>query len=474
QVKVTAAGTPINLNLTGTTNVSALRNIFETKLNGEMKFQILETGDATLVGKIKVGSLQTIASAEIGGSLAVAGSLSVAGDLAVAGKISTVGDLVVGGQTVLGNINLTGDLAVGGQVVLDSQRNLKNITSAKITASVNPDGTVTPGNIPATSVGSAVSIAQTSADPATATRATLALSTQGQTSYDYLIWSDLFNVSYDGRLTSRTLNAREGLTLGSTDLTTGTLLSAVVSDNYAGELVKFVKASGQNIFLVNADGQLEVDKVKIRALVIDNKDEPRATIGSAIIPVGMTQAIVSAPEVKPGMKIFLTPKLPLAQSLAITNIQDGNFTVSLVSGLETDLPFDWWLVDVTNPAFAASVTGSSAAPFDGGIAPSSEDIGDPPVEETDPPAEPVDQSTTAPATESASSPELPAAETTEPTPEATKESPASSTVVTEPVSTPTTAPTTQPPTEPVASVPTTPVPTASSAANSVTASTINP
>ena len=69
RVKVTAAGTPLSLDLTGDTNVSALRNIFEAKLNGAMKFNILETGDATLTGKIKVGSLQTIAEAEVGGNL---------------------------------------------------------------------------------------------------------------------------------------------------------------------------------------------------------------------------------------------------------------------------------------------------------------------------------------------------------------------------------------------------------------------
>ncbi|MFH1111981.1 MAG: hypothetical protein V1712_02825 [Patescibacteria group bacterium] len=347
-VKVTAAGTPVSINLTGPTNVNALRNIFETKLNGEMLFQILETGDASLTGKIQVGSLKTIAEAEIGGNLAVAGSLSVGSDLSVGGRISTVGDLAVGGN-----------VATGGLVRLDNQGNLINIISVKVTASVNPDGTITLGNIPATSVGASVSVAQTSADPVSATRATLALSTLGQTTYDYLIWSESFQVSYEGRVKSKSIELVESLTIGSDDLAAGTLLSGKIADAFEGYLVKFETVSGRIAFAINSQGLLEADTLKTRALVIDNADEPRATIGSGIIPAGATQAIVSAPEVKPGMKIFLTPKLPITQSLAVTDIQDGNFTVSLASSVALDLPFDWWLVDVTNPSFAAAVSGTN-------------------------------------------------------------------------------------------------------------------
>ncbi|MFA4936855.1 MAG: hypothetical protein WC575_00980, partial [Patescibacteria group bacterium] len=419
--KVTAAGTPLSLGLTGETNVNALRSVFDTKLNGEMLFQILETGDATLTGKIQVGSLQTIADAEIGGNLAVAGSLTV-----------------------------VGDLAVGDVVRLDKNGNLKNITSVAVTASVNADGTVTPGNIPSTSVGASVSVAQTSADPVAATRATLALSTLGQTSFDYLIYSEPFQVTYEGRVKSKSIELVESLTIGNDDLVSGTLLSGKIADAFAGYLVKFETASGRIAFAINSQGLLEADTLKTRALVIDNQDEPRATIGTGIIPAGATSAIVSVPEVRPGMKIFLTPKLPITQSLAVTDIQDGNFTVSLASSITSDLPFDWWLVDVTNASFAASVSGSNYA---GNVEPI---VPEPPAD-----SGASDTGTTIPSTDTATAPTT-APATPEPT-DPTPITPPADSTTTPIVNTTDTTPVS----EPVVTVPTTD-------ANIVSASTVMP
>ena len=330
QVKVTAAGTPLALNLTGPTDVNVVRSIFDAKLNGEVKFRVMETGDATLSGKLTVGSFKTIADGEFGGNLAVAGNLALAGDL-----------------------------AVGGVVRLDKNGNLKNIASVAVTASVNADGTVTLGNIPATSIGAAISVAQTSADPVTATRAALALSTLGQSSIDYLIWSEPFQVTYDGRVLSKSVQVSQSVVIGSDNLLAGTLVSGRVGDGFAGDLIKFINTSGKTLFAVNGAGLLEADTVKTRALVINNDDAPRATIGSATIPAGAITTTITAPEVKPGMKIFLTPKLALSQSLAVTDVQAGSFTVSLAFGSASDVPFDWWLVDVTNPSLAVTSTVTS-------------------------------------------------------------------------------------------------------------------
>ncbi len=339
-MNVTAAGTPLVVNLGGETNVNAVRNIFETKVNGEMIFQIMETGDATLSGKLTLGSIQTIADVEIGGGL-----------------------------------KLASNLQVGGMIRMDNQGNLKNIPSLKVTASVNPDGTITQGNIPATSVGASVSIAQTSTDPISATRAALALSTQGSTPSDYLIYSEPFQVTYDGKVIASKLAVKEGIELGSDTLQRGNIISVKLADAFDGFLMKFETTSGRTVFAINAQGLLETDALKARALVIDNTDEPRATIGSGVIPAGAISAQVLAPEVKPGMKIFLTPKLPITQSLAVTDIQEGNFTVSLASSIAQDLPFDWWLVDVTNPSFTAAVSGSVYGGNSVPVAPISGDSG---------------------------------------------------------------------------------------------------
>ncbi len=318
-MKVVSSGTPMEINLTGSTDINAVRNIFEAKLNGEMKFQILETGDATLSGKLNAGSLKTIAQAEIGGDL-----------------------------------ELSGDFKVGGLVRLDRNGNLKNITSVQVVSSVNADGSITLGTIPSTSVGSSVSIAQTSADPISATRAALALSSAGTSASDYLIYSEPFQVTYDGRVKSKSLEVKESVLVGGDNVTSGNLISGKVGDSFSGLLVKFTNSSGKSLFSIDGSGLLVVDAVKTRAIVIDNTDQPRATIGSAVVPAQSLVITVTAPEVRPGMKIFITPKIAISQSLAVTNIEQGSFTVSLAHRSASDVPFDWWLVDVTNPSFTAS------------------------------------------------------------------------------------------------------------------------
>ena len=219
---------------------------------------------------------------------------------------------------------------------------------------MNADGSITLGSIPASSVGSSVSIAQTSADPVSATRAALALSTAGQSSSDYLIYSEPFQVTYDGKVLSKSLEVKESLIVGGDNVTSGNLISGRVGDSFSGLLVKFTNSSGKSLFSIDGSGLLVADVVKTRAIVIDNTDQPRATIGSAVVPAQSLVITVTAPEVRPGMKIFITPKIAISQSLAVTNITQGSFTVSLAHRSASDVPFDWWLVDVTNPSFTAS------------------------------------------------------------------------------------------------------------------------
>jgi hypothetical protein len=318
-IKVTAAGTPLSLDLTGATDVNAVRSIFDAKANGVTKFNILETGDATLSGKIAVGSLQTISDAEFGGS-----------------------------------VGIGGDLATGGLVRLDKDGKMMNIAAVTVTSSVNSDGTVSLGAIPATSVGSSVSIAQTSADPVAATRAALALSTAGSSPLDYLVWSNSFQVTHDGRVVSKSLEVKENIVFNSADLAAGTLIEGTVGDSFTGYLIKFTSTSGKTLFAVNSSGILEFDSVKTRALVLDNADASRATIGSGTIPPGMMSVVVTAPEVKPGMKVFLSPKVALTQALAVTQVDVGSFTVALAQGVTSEVAFDWWAVDVTNATIITS------------------------------------------------------------------------------------------------------------------------
>jgi hypothetical protein len=184
---------------------------------------------------------------------------------------------------------------------------------------------------------------------------------------DYLIYSEPFRVTYDGKVKAKSLELADSLTVGSNNLLSGTLVEGKVGDTFSGHLVKFTNTSGQTLFAVSGSGLLEADTVKTRAIVIDNADEPRASIGSSVVPSGATVVTVAAPGVKPGMKIFLTPKLAISQSLAVTDVQDGSFTVSLAFASASDVPFDWWLVDVTNPSLVASsnVTSTGSVPSSG-------------------------------------------------------------------------------------------------------------
>lgn len=169
---------------------------------------------------------------------------------------------------------------------------------------------------------------------------------------------DRFRLLENGDASLSGTLAAASITLGGPARISGTLLQGEVGEAYVGTLIQFTRA-GKTLFALDGNGLMQVDTVKTRALVIDNADAPRATIGSGIVPAGSTSVTLAASEVRPGMKIFLTPKLPLSQSLAVTNVQSGSFTVSLAFGSASDVPFDWWLVDVTNPSLMASATESS-------------------------------------------------------------------------------------------------------------------
>ena len=74
------------------------------------------------------------------------------------------------------------------------------------------------------------------------------------------------------------------------------------------------------------------------------------SIGEAAIPQGQTFIIVQNKFVKSTSQIFLTPKTPLAQSLAITEIKEGeSFKVELAQAENKDVRFAWLIIGTLEP-----------------------------------------------------------------------------------------------------------------------------
>jgi hypothetical protein len=74
------------------------------------------------------------------------------------------------------------------------------------------------------------------------------------------------------------------------------------------------------------------------------------SIGEAAIPQGQIFIIVQNKFVKSTSQIFLTPKTPLAQSLAITEIKEGeSFKVELAQAENKDVRFAWLIIGTLEP-----------------------------------------------------------------------------------------------------------------------------
>ena len=94
-------------------------------------------------------------------------------------------------------------------------------------------------------------------------------------------------------------------------------------------------------------GSFKAETTETGRLIINVSDEDEATIGEGVIDKGDAKVIITA-SVKAGDKVFVTPRVTTEGSLAVTDIDDGEFTVEVSEVIEDEdgLPFDWWVVSI--------------------------------------------------------------------------------------------------------------------------------
>jgi len=96
-------------------------------------------------------------------------------------------------------------------------------------------------------------------------------------------------------------------------------------------------------------GKFKAQETETGKLIISVSDDEEAKIGKAVIKKGENSITISKSKVKENSKIFITPRASISQALAVTEIEDGKFTVEVAEEVteEDGLPFDWWIVEIS-------------------------------------------------------------------------------------------------------------------------------
>ena len=75
-------------------------------------------------------------------------------------------------------------------------------------------------------------------------------------------------------------------------------------------------------------------------------DGTKKVIGTSKIPDGEKKITIETTAAASNSQIFVTPKVPLGQSLAVVSIDDGkSFTVEMKDAEDKDIEFFWWIVE---------------------------------------------------------------------------------------------------------------------------------
>jgi hypothetical protein len=117
--------------------------------------------------------------------------------------------------------------------------------------------------------------------------------------------------------------------------------------------IEFAKDKDGNVIGVSVGAtellqKLVTKTLETQKIVIDVKKDEDATIGESTIAKGKTSVTILNSFVNKDSKIFVTPRVKTEQTLAVTEIKDGEFTVEVSNEVtENDgLSFDWWIVEI--------------------------------------------------------------------------------------------------------------------------------
>ncbi len=113
--------------------------------------------------------------------------------------------------------------------------------------------------------------------------------------------------------------------------------------------------NGEDISMVTIAGILVTEKLKVKEIetnklmindhVRDDQESDAASIGTATIPAGKKEIMIETKAITRGSRVFVSPKMPLDQTLAATKIVDGkSFVVELLTERNEDLDIDWFII----------------------------------------------------------------------------------------------------------------------------------
>ena len=132
-----------------------------------------------------------------------------------------------------------------------------------------------------------------------------------------------------------------------------------------GNLLSVVNSLDEEVAAISATGSAEfrditADEFAVRddpsatesATLAGNIFETNATAGTAKIPEGSQEITIKNPKVKTGSLVFITPTSPTNLTLYVKEQANGEILVGFDSPTESDVSFNWWIVQVDKQANA--------------------------------------------------------------------------------------------------------------------------
>jgi hypothetical protein len=140
-----------------------------------------------------------------------------------------------------------------------------------------------------------------------------------------------------------------GLTLTDTQPSASDSASLLTLQNSTGNTVSTVNASGSAQFLSVSTPQLVIAGADATqsGTVVNGVITTNSTVGQAVIPANTTQITIKNPKVTDYTLVYVTPTSSTQNNvLYIKSKQAGQFDVGFATPVNTDVSFNWWIIQV--------------------------------------------------------------------------------------------------------------------------------
>ena len=160
------------------------------------------------------------------------------------------------------------------------------------------------------------------------------------------------NVNIAGNLYVAGRVKASGLTLSETDVQENATASALLTlQNQTGTEVASVNASGSAQFGSVSTPQLVIAGADATqsGTIINGVITTNSTVGQATIPAWTSEITIKNPKVTDYTLVYVTPTSSTQNNvLYVKSKQAGQFVVGFANPLDTDVSFNWWIVQVQN------------------------------------------------------------------------------------------------------------------------------